>query len=167
MTSDAPDAKVVVPLTPDDVGWPPMATEHLWAWSLGDDRYRIASPPWFARDLAVDDVVRARVSGIPADAGPDATAAPTFIEVLVSSQNVTLRLIVHPPLSLENASKAIAPLGVGAEGFAHYSMLAVDVPPEADFAAVAHAMDEGQRAGRWDWEEAKITARWIAATAGI
>lgn len=58
-------------------------------------------------------------------------------------------------------------MGLWVEGFAHYSMLAIDVPPEADFAGVASAILAGELAGKWDWEEGRITPRWAAATAGI
>ena len=167
MTFAPPDSEIVVPLTPDDVGWPPMATESLWAWSLGEDRYRIASAPWFAHGLAVDDVVLAKRTRVAADAGAEAAARPIFVEVVERSEHVTLRLIVQPPTTLADAAKALEPLGLRAEGFAHYSMLAMDVFPEADFAAVAQAIVDGQRAGRWDWEEARITDRWAAETAGI
>lgn len=103
MTPDVPDAKIVIPLTQDDAGWPPAATESMWATSLGGDRYRIANVPFFAPNLAVNDIVRARTTGVPSDAGPDATATPTFLEILEPSEHVTLRLIVHPPTSLEDA----------------------------------------------------------------
>lgn len=165
--SGEPDATVVVPLTPDEVGWPPMATERLWAWRVGADRYRIANAPWFAPNIGVNDVVIARMAGLPADAGEDATSTPTFVEVAEPSEHVTLRLIVNAPLTLADAAQQLTKLGLWVDGFPHYSMLAVDVPPEADFELVAIVLVEGQRRRRWAWEEGKVTARWRAETAGI
>ncbi|WP_430867941.1 DUF4265 domain-containing protein [Demequina aurantiaca] len=165
MMDTEPEARVVVVLTPDDVGWPPMATESLRAISLGGDRFRIASAPWFAQNLAVDDVVIARSVGVPADAGAETVGTPVFVEVAEPSEHCTLRLIVHSPDTLAGVADELTVLGLRVEGFAHYSMLAVDVPPGADFAAVALAIVDGERAGRWDWEEGRITARWVAATA--
>ncbi|MCW2498014.1 DUF4265 domain-containing protein, partial [Jatrophihabitans sp.] len=43
-------------------GWPPVSSERLWAFSLGDDIYRIDNAPWFVRDLAIGDLVEARAS---------------------------------------------------------------------------------------------------------
>jgi hypothetical protein len=57
-----PEARVVFELAVED-GWPPVGSERVWAHHLGGDRYRIANAPWFARDLAVGDVVRAQIRG--------------------------------------------------------------------------------------------------------
>jgi hypothetical protein len=58
---DAGDfVKVRFRLTRDEVGWPPVAGEGIWAWALGGDEYRIGNIPWFARGLASDDLVEAK-----------------------------------------------------------------------------------------------------------
>lgn len=79
-----PDARVVFELAVED-GWRPVGSERVWAFHLGADRYRINNVPWFVRDLAVGDVVRAQA--------PDADSHPVFVELLERSGHATVRLI--------------------------------------------------------------------------
>lgn len=79
-----PDAHVIFELEVED-GWPPVGAERVWAFHLGAERYRIDSAPWFARDLAVGDVVRARPSS--------ADSHPVFVELLERSDHITIQLI--------------------------------------------------------------------------
>lgn len=53
--------KVAVHLPPSD--WHPHAVETMWAESLGGDRYRLQSVPFYAYGLSFDDVVEARKTG--------------------------------------------------------------------------------------------------------
>jgi hypothetical protein len=48
--------KVCFRLEQDEDGWPPAGSEGLWAAPLGGDVYRIDNTPWFARNVAADDV---------------------------------------------------------------------------------------------------------------
>ena len=59
--------------------------QRVWAFHLGVDHYRIDNAPWFVRDLAVGDVVRAEE--------PDAGSNPVFVEIVTRSDHVTIRLI--------------------------------------------------------------------------
>ena len=51
---------VIFPLEVDVDGWPPVSAERVWAFDLGDGRFRIDNPPWFVRNLAVGDIVEAQ-----------------------------------------------------------------------------------------------------------
>jgi hypothetical protein len=81
-----PEARVVFELAVED-GWPPVGSERVWAHHLGGDRYRIANAPWFVRDLAVGDVVRAQA--------PGSGSHPVCAEVVERSGHVTIRLICY------------------------------------------------------------------------
>ena len=146
-------------LTVED-GWPPVASERLWAFDLGDDRYQIDNVPWFVRDLAVGDVVRAQVRS------PDSN--PVFDVVLERSDHVTIRLICfrNGPLGgdLARALEPFTALGVYGEGVAQYGMVALDIEPTAPLAAIAAALRRGVEAGSWEYEDGRITPAWIAAT---
>ena len=132
-----PDAHVVFELTIED-GWPPVGSERLWAFHLGDDRYRIDNVPWFVRDLAVADVVRAHV--------PNPDSNPVFDEVLERSDHVTIRLICFRsgPLGgdLARALEPFTALGVYGEGVTQYGMVALDIEAKAPLAAIAVASAE-------------------------
>jgi hypothetical protein len=45
-----PSAHVIFELTVDEDGWPPAASERVWALHLGGNEYRIDNPPWFVPD---------------------------------------------------------------------------------------------------------------------
>ena len=156
-----PDARVVVELEIDEDGWPPVGSERLWAFHLGGERYRIDSVPWFARDLAVGNVVRAQA--------PDPHSHPVFIDVLEPSDHITVRLICFRggPLAgdLAQALEPFTRLGVYGEGLTQYGMLALDITPHEPLDRIVDVLRRGQANGSWEYEEGRITEAWIRATA--
>jgi hypothetical protein len=154
-----PDAHVVFELTVED-GWPPVASERVWAFHLGGDHYRIDNAPWFVRDLAVGDVVRAEA--------PDADSNPVFVELVQRSEHNTIRLICFRSGPLQgDLARALEPftaLGVYGEGVSQYGMLALDVEPTAPLPAIVSTLRRGVADGSWEYEEGRITPAWIAAT---
>lgn len=110
-TAEQPTAHVIFELEVED-GWPPVASERVWAFDVGDDRYVIDNVPWFVRDLAVGDVVEA--------VSRDARTHPVFRRVLERSGHVTIRLICLRSGSLAGdlakAKEPFARLGVYVEG---------------------------------------------------
>lgn len=154
-----PDAHVVFELPVED-GWPPVGSERVWAFHLGEDRYRIDNAPWFVRDLAVGDVVRAAASG----AGPD----PVFSELVERSDHVTIRLVCfrEGPLGgdLARALEPFTALGVYGEGAPQYAMVALDIEPTAPLPAIASALRHGVEDGSWEYEEGRVSDAWTAVT---
>ena len=153
-------AHVVFPLEVDANGWPPVASERLWAFDLGRGRYRIDNVPWFVRDLAVGDIVIATA--------PDPEAHLVFQRLESRSDHLTIRLICfrRGPLEgrLEPVVEAFTPLGVWAEGAEQYGMVALDVPPTAPLKALHERLLAGEVNGSWAWEEGRITSAWTQAT---
>ncbi|MFL6109609.1 MAG: DUF4265 domain-containing protein [Marmoricola sp.] len=149
-------------LETDEDGWPPVGSERVWAFHLGGDRYRIDNVPWFVRDVAVGDVVRAQA--------PDADSHPVFIEMVEQSDHVTIRLVCFRSGPLEaDLARALEPftaLGVYGEGASQYGMLALDIPPTAPLPAVVSTLRAGVEDGSWVYEEGRITLEWIDATDG-
>ena len=154
-----PDAHVVFEMAVEE-GWPPVAAERVWASHLGEDLYRIDNPPWFVRDIAVGDVVRAKP--------PRPDAHPVFEDVVEPSDHVTIRLICFRdgPLGgdLAQALQPFTALGVYGEGASDYSMLALDVEPTAPLQEVVAILRRGVQDGSWEYEEGRITPAWISAT---
>ncbi|MFL6061625.1 MAG: DUF4265 domain-containing protein [Marmoricola sp.] len=146
----------------DDSGWPPVGAERVWAFHLGGDRYRIDNPPWFVRDLAVGDVVRAQA--------PNADSHPVFVELVERSDHVTIRLVCFRsgPLKgdLARALEPFTALGVDGEGAAQHGLIALDIQPTAPLPAVVSALRAGVEDGSWEYEEGRITQDWIEATEG-
>lgn len=137
-----------------------MASERLWAFDLGDDLYRIDNVPWFVRDLAVGDVVRALA--------PTADSNPVFTELLERSDHVTIRLICFRsgPLNgeLARALRPFTELGVYGEGAPQYGMVALDIEPTAPLPTIVTTLRRGVEDGSWEYEEGRVTPAWISAT---
>lgn len=157
-----PTAHVVFELETDEDGWPPVGAERVWASHLGGDRYRIDNVPWFVRDLAVGDVVRAQA--------PDSDSHLVFIEIVERSDHATVRLACFRSGPLEgDLARALEPfttLGVYGEGAPQYGLLALDIEPTAPLAAVVSTLRAGVADGSWEYEEGRITQEWIDATGG-
>lgn len=148
--------KVRFRLQKDDEGWPPVESEGLWAEPLGQHRYRVDNTPWFARNLAADDVVIAL-------AGSDDALWAT--ERAEWSGRLTIRVIPRSEGSLNGNRQAVLdafePLGVSGEGIEQYNMVALDVPSDADLAAVKGLLRAGEADGRWDYEEGCVSDAWM------
>ena len=105
--------------------------ETLWAFDLGEDRYRLDNSPFYAYSVSVGDVVYAPVD-------PD-EGLPAYRRVLEKSGNRMVRVILDPPLAEGNSSddlvKELLGLGCTYEG-ANPRYLCIVIPPGSDFAAV-------------------------------
>src|SRR5262249_1525433 len=139
--------KVRFRLEQDEDGWPPAASEALWAEPLGGDAYRLDNTPWFARDVAADDVFRAQ---------PDADGRLWAGERLSWSGNCTIRVIPlsDGPLagSLQAVLDVFVPLGAHGEGHGSgISIVALTIPPEADLAEIKRTLQQGEADGSWGY----------------
>lgn len=105
--------------------------ETLWAFDLGEDRYRLDNSPFYAYSVSVGDIVYAPVD-------PD-EGRPTYRRVLEKSGNRTVRVILDPPLADGNSSDDVMhdllDLGCTYEG-ANPEYLCIVIPADSDFAAV-------------------------------
>ena len=158
MSAAGPDlVRVRFKLAIDEDGWPPVASEGLWAEPLGDGTYRIDNTPWFSRNLAADDVIRAV-------ADDDGVLWAT--EKVEWSGRLTIRVIPFPEGPLRGDMQAVLdafePLGVTGEGIDQYRIIALDVPPDVDLRAVRDLLVAGAADGRWDYEEGCVSDVWLA-----
>jgi hypothetical protein len=118
----APTSKVlfrIVGKDEDDVN-----VETLWAFDLGQDRYRLDNTPFYAYSVSVGDVVLA-----PMDANEQ---RPTFVSVLEKSGNRTVRVIFEQAAELGNETdehlRALVTMGCDYEG-ANRRYVAINIPP--------------------------------------
>ena len=117
----------------------PEDTETLWAFELGDGRYRLDNLPWFAYRVSVGDVIAARL-------GEDGILVMT--EVLEKSGNRTIRLIGETDehdgqwtARFATLMQEVQRLGCGYEG-ANPRYLAVNIPVGVDLELVGALLDE-------------------------
>jgi hypothetical protein len=142
-------------LTPDPDGWPPVASEDLWAVLVSPDVARVDSIPWFVQNVALGDLIR--VSG-----DQDGLLKP--LEKLRWSGNCTIRVVslleTDANTQLRGVMEELAEFGVSGEVLQQYEMVALNVPASADVSRVKAFLDRGETDGIWSYDEGCIGGRW-------
>ena len=122
--------------------------ETLWAFTLGDGRYRLDNLPWYAYRVSLGDVI---------EAAPDAEGQLHMVRVVRKSGNRTLRLFfpgadLHTdwPAEIQELMDRLVGLGCSYEG-ANRRYQAVNVPPEADLEAVTRFLIDAD--ARWEYAD--------------
>lgn len=127
--------------------------EHDWIWAepLGSGRFRVESCPFFAYGISRNDVVGASEAR-----GED---PPAFQHVFAKSGHRTLRFALDPAVDLSGPEiqallERLLELGCTHEAL-RPKIVAVDLPPEADVAAVAGLLQRYADDGRllWEWAD--------------
>lgn len=154
---DEPFVKVRFALEPDQDGWPPVNSEGLWTLKMTEWLYKVDNVPWFVRNLAACDVVVARL---------DQEGVLWFEEKREWGGHLTIRVVLHGASVLAEELRLfidlLKPYGVCAEGIVQYGMVAVDVPPDVPLAALKALLVEGEKDGRWSFEEGLVNEEWLA-----
>lgn len=147
--------KVHFPIEVED-GWPPVSGESMWAVHVEDEVYRLENTPFFVRGAAFGDLVQT---------WRDAEGVLTVVSVK-DEGNLTVRLIVRRDGRLEGdlaaAMTMVEKVGVSGEGAAQWSLVALDVPEDADLDAVKAMVVAGEADGLWHWEEGAVNDAWRA-----
>ena len=151
-------AHVIFPLEVND-GWPPVSAERVWAEPLGSNSYRIANAPWFVTGISEGDIVRAFPLTI--------DSHPVYSERLQWSGNYTVRVIPTKEGPLQGdvrpTLEAFKGLGVTGEIANAYRLVAITISADADLGRVKTLLMDGERDGRWHFEEGCIDVRWREA----
>lgn len=122
-----------------------MKTETLWAEPLHSGRYRLRNVPFLVFGFSEEDVITATEN--------DGVLRVTG--VAVRGGHSTYRLVLPEDTNEEKFLQEWIPLkelGCTYER-ATRRYVAIDVPPPADICAVYKALEEGEIAGRWEFEE--------------
>lgn len=125
--------------------WHQHATETMWAEPLGEDRFRLKNVPFYAYGISYDDVIVARKSG-------QETLSERVIE---RSGHSTYRIFVTDEETLQKFPVYWASLEKLActQERATERLFSVDVPPDANIYEVYAALERGEAASVWDFEE--------------
>jgi len=143
--------KVVVPLGADE--WHGFGEEVVWARRLGDGLYEIQNSPFFAKDLAYLDVVRA----IRRD------DRLLVVEIVSTSRHSTYRLLVNsdaPQSQVRDSLNELVASGCTYESYVEsgWTLYSFDVPPAAVDAAY-RVISAAEKNGLWDFEEGNFGGR--------
>ncbi|MFI1188736.1 DUF4265 domain-containing protein [Streptomyces californicus] len=138
-----------------DDGWPPVASERLWAVSVDTDLVRIDNVPWFVSDLALNDLVETRT---------DSRGQLVSTGKISWSGNCTVRIIPYVADEFPGGTQGIigrfTALGVQAEGNEQFGLIALNVPPSANISGVKRLLARGFEADWWDYEESCVGGAW-------
>ncbi len=125
--------------------------DWLWAEPLGSGRYRIESCPFFAYGVSREDVVRA------GDA--PGQEAPALEDIVEKGGHRTLRLALDAAVELGTPGvqallEQLLQVGCTYE-LLRPKIVAIDLPPEVDLAAVADVLQAQAREGAlmWEWAD--------------
>lgn len=140
--------KIIIPLEQDEDGYPPAGSERLWAAQVGEGLFRIANIPFFARGIALGDIVSA-VQEEQADEG-----VLRFGQVVQPSGHSTLRVVVYDEAQVLAMCTLLKQMGCSTERSHLPRLVAVDVPPEVSLDALRNVLAPGREQERWDYEEA-------------
>lgn len=137
-----PLVRVTFPLNPGDSTG--LATERLWAESLGKGRYRLRNSPFYAFGVSNEDVVFCR----------EEDGHTMFQRVLIRSGHSTYRLkLVNVSIRDRQFGEYWKPLESLGCTFEEGPLLSVDVPPHADIFPVYALLEAGENCGIWEFEE--------------
>ena len=131
-----PLAKVAIQLDRNEDGFPPISIELLNADQLSGDTFRIRNAPFFAPNIAYLDLVKARPSSV--------VGQFDLLELVESSPFTCISIILlgttldHFMMDLLRGMGCVIEYGE----FGAYRVLAVAVPPAADYASLRATLDE-------------------------
>lgn len=122
-----------------------LKTESLWAEPVGEDRYRLRNVPFLVFGFSEQDVITAK----------EDNGALAVTGVAARGGHSTYRLVLPEDTNEETFLKdwvRLRELGCTYER-ATRRFVAIDVPPHADIHAVYQALEEGESACLWEFEE--------------
>ncbi|KGI81362.1 hypothetical protein IL38_11860 [Actinopolyspora erythraea] len=140
--------KIVVPLEQDEDGYPPIATESLWAVPVWDgEGYSVANIPFFASRLSCVDIVKAAT---------DDERGLVFDRVLSGGGHSTVRVIIFDDTGMPEFKSRIRSLGCDYEVGHKDTFLAIDVPPEVSYDDMIDYIRQKFHEGVLDLQESSI-----------
>jgi Domain of unknown function (DUF4265) len=122
-----------------------LKAESLWAEPVGDDRYGLRNVPFLLFGFSEQDVITAKE-----DSGGLAVTG-----VAARGGHSTYRLVLPEDTTEEVFLQDWTPLRELGCTYKRASrrFVAIDVPPPADIYAVYKALEDGENADRWEFEE--------------
>lgn len=136
--------KLSFPLVQDEDGYPPVASEGLWAEDLGDRKFKIDNIPFYAPDLSADDIVEAE---------PSPEGVLTYARTIQRSSNSTIRVVLYEEGVRQAILGELQQLGCDYEVAAPTNLIAVNVPDATDIDRLLAFLKRESDAQTIDYEE--------------
>lgn len=140
--------KIKFSLEPDADGYPPVDVESCWVDDLGDNKYKIANIPFFAKGVALGDVVFGKdIDGELWYDSPGEYSGHSTLRVVFFEEAKELVPEVREKLKLLGCSSELSHLP---------NLIAVDVPESRQFDSVVGFLATYEQEGLIEVEEACI-----------
>ena len=120
--------------------------ESVWATKEGDN-YRINNIPFFATNIALNDLVSAKED----DGGL------YFDRLIEPSGHSAVQMIIFDEKEVMQIGKELEQFGCTWEGSHIKTLIAIDIPKEILYSAVNQYLDKGEKNGRWSYKEACLS----------
>ena len=117
--------------------------ESVWATKEGEN-YRINNIPFFATNVALNDVVSAE----------EDDGALYFEELIKPSGHSTIQIIFFNENDVSETGKQLEKLGCTWEGSHLKTLISVDVPKDVQYDVVKKYLEQGEKENRWSYKEA-------------
>jgi hypothetical protein len=135
--------KLLFRLERDARGWPPVDIEGLWSSQTSSDAYVLYNTPFYAREVALGDVVSATRQG----------DELFFDKVLKEGGHGTIRVLLKRAAEMESVCARLESFCCELET-AEPRLIAIDVRPDTAVDALLAYLDEEERASRFGYEVA-------------
>ncbi len=136
----------------DSSGSSLVGADRMAARPVGGDHYRLTDHPLHALGVARADIVEAL---------PDAEGRLWATSVVEHGGHLALRVLPAAG-HLDALTDRLAGLPVAQRRSADGQVVALDVPPDADLAAVKAVLDAGAHDGHWTYHESLVSDAWHA-----
>ena len=117
--------------------------ESVWATKEGA-YYRINNIPFFATNIALDDLVSVE----------EEDGGLYFDKLKEASGHSTIQMIIFNEDDLMRIGKDLEGLGCTWEGSHVKTLIAIDVPRDVSYNMVKQYLEKGEAEGRWSYKEA-------------
>ena len=117
--------------------------ETVWA-DPTPEGYQIDNIPFYALSIAYRDIVAAV---------PNANGQLEYRGLVRASGHSTIRVLIATGEDVPSIRDELRSLGCPSELSDHPRLIAVDVPPSIPYSRIRAVLDDGERKGRFEFEE--------------
>jgi hypothetical protein len=123
-------------------------TESIWCTKEGES-YIVDNIPFIAKRIALGDTIKVEYD--------EDENAYYFDDFLNTSGNSTIRLYFTDATLIKPTREELKKIGCESEAFLARNIVAVNIPREVDYRPIKEYLDNGERKGKWQYEEACLS----------
>lgn len=124
-----------------------LAEESLWIESLDNEKFQVKNIPFFAPNIAYDDIIT-----VEHDDG-----LMYFEELIEASEHSTVQIVFFKSETIKQTIIDIETLNCSWEGMDDQKHLAIDIPPTVSYQKVKEYLDKQLDNGVFDYKEACLS----------